>query len=188
MNACPDCGKTIRAESTRCRAHANAFRNRQAEMREVSRQQMLRKQAEGINRNYAGMAASLRARYADPAEREKQRQRGLLGVAKLTPEAIARRGAASGASRRQLREDRLAWCPADRRAELHKLCRRNGVAEGERIMREDLAAIERRRLAAMTPHERQMERVRNGAQLVDKFVPRRADPTFTLGGVAPEAI
>ena len=61
------------------------------------------------------------------------------------------------------------------------------AAEARRIIEDDLAAIERKRLASMTLLERQLERVRKGATVSVKPVMRRADPSYTLGGVAPVA-
>jgi hypothetical protein len=45
-------------------------------------------------------------------------------------------------------------------------------------------AAEAARVASISPFERQMERVRNGARLIEKPVFRRADPSYTLGGVS----
>jgi len=82
------------------------------------------------------------------------------------------------------RERMLAWCPADRRDEYTKLREKIGAPEARRMMEADIALRESARLAAMTPFERQMERVKNGARVVDKPVFRKADHDFTLGGVA----
>lgn len=82
------------------------------------------------------------------------------------------------------RERMLSWCPVDRRADYRTLREKTGAADARRMIEADIAQREAARLAAMTPFERQMERVRNGAQLVAKPDTRRSAHDFTLGGVA----
>lgn len=188
MNTCPNCGKQIRRRSKQCKQCCLAERNRSPEMRAASSRNMTVRCAAGIRRNPAAVAAALREYYKDPVNHAKLVDRSRSARSKLNAEHFAKWSAGGVAGRLAKLEARLAWCPADRRDELQALKIRLGAAEGERVMREDLEAAERRRIAAMTPFERQMERVRNGAKLVEKFVPRRADHDFTLGGVAPVAI
>jgi hypothetical protein len=96
---------------------------------------------------------------------------------------------------RKCADTRLAWCPAEYR-ELNDTLYRKGVLLAERKQmiatemlrdahRREMAALaaERARRSAMSPFERQEERLRNGASVVTKFTPRRADPSYTLGGV-----
>jgi hypothetical protein len=99
-----------------------------------------------------------------------------LAVANTT-ENLARR-------KHAIRAKRLAWCPETRWDEYTKLARRMPAAEARRIIEADLAALERRRLAAMTKYQRAMERIAGGAQLVDAWKPNVVGPAFTLGGVA----
>ncbi len=54
------------------------------------------------------------------------------------------------------------------------------AAKAKEIMR---AKIEAAR-AQMTPFERAMERIRNGANIIEVRPIRRPDPTYTLGGVS----
>lgn len=82
---------------------------------------------------------------------------------------------------------KLAWCPKERRSEYDRLAKVHGANSAKQMLLDDMAVQERRRLAAMTPFERMQERVAKGAQLVDKFVPRKADHAFTLGGVSEMA-
>ena len=79
---------------------------------------------------------------------------------------------------------KLAWLPDEWRKRYGYLRTRYGAAEARARVEAEIAAAARARLAAMTPFERQLERVRNGAKLVEKLVFRSADPAYTLGGVA----
>lgn len=83
-------------------------------------------------------------------------------------------------------ERALAWCPAERRDEYRALAKKKGIGpkEAKRLMLEQFDHEERRRLAAMSPFERQMELVRKGAKLVEVKPLRRADHAYTLGGVS----
>lgn len=146
--------------------------------------------------------ASMARNFADPAFRKAHgaRSRARLAEWRSTPEGKARlleqaainlakaRQTDNEARKRAIRAAAYPGIPEDRWDECAALRRVVSAKEAKRLILEDMAAKERARLAAMTPFERQMERVRNGAQLVEKFVPRRADPAFTLGGVAPVAI
>lgn len=142
-----------------------------------------------------------RERYKDPSARAKT---GASVAAQLAncPVAKARHKAASTASLRKWHEkaretgydysghtrkhwERFwAWCPPERRDEYASLRQSHGAAEAKRLILDDLARIESRRLAAMTPHERNLERIRNGAGITEKPVLRQADHAFTIGGVA----
>lgn len=124
--------------------------------------------------------------------REKRRAHGQVMAAtliacnaRMTPEQRAANGRKQSATK-------LAWCPPewrDRYRELTKRGRRANVARAM-VLAEIAAAeasaaqAERDRLAAMTPFERQMERVRQGARLVEVRPIRTRDHDFTLGGVA----
>lgn len=75
------------------------------------------------------------------------------------------------------------WCPAELRGEYRKMCKLMPGAEAKRIILDDLAAKERARIAALSPFERQMDAVRRGVGLVQKFEPVRSYDR-TLGGVS----
>lgn len=81
---------------------------------------------------------------------------------------------------------KLAWLPDDRRAEYELFRKACGSAEAKRMVLQDMAAAETRRVASLTPLQRQIERLQAGATLIS--VPRqtftRVDPAFTLGGIA----
>lgn len=78
------------------------------------------------------------------------------------------------------------WCPEPYRAEYRDLTRNKGfrAAEAKVMILETARRAERQRLGAMTPHERAMDRVANGAALIIKPDLRKAAHAFTLGGVA----
>jgi len=86
--------------------------------------------------------------------------------------------------------EQLSWCPPERLDEYRKLRATRGVgaAEAKRMILADIAAADRKRLAAMTPFERNMERIRMGAGITIKPDLRKADPAFTLGGIASGAL
>ncbi len=100
-------------------------------------------------------------------------------IASNLPEARLRRAAAC-------RHTRTGWCPDDRRDDYLKMRRNVGAAEAKRMILADIAATERKRVASMTPHERAMDRVRNGATLITKPDLRKASSAFTLAGVVGE--
>lgn len=100
-------------------------------------------------------------------------------VASNMPEARLRRAAAC-------RQTRTGWCPDDRRDDYLKMRRHVGAAEAKRMILADIVAAERKRLAGMTQHERNMERLRNGATLITKPDLRKASSAFTLAGVVGE--
>ena len=80
---------------------------------------------------------------------------------------------------------RSHWVPQGYEQLNFKLRRKRiPLAERREIVLRAAADAERRRLAAMTPFERQLERVRNGAQLVVRPDTRPVGPAFTLGGIA----
>lgn len=156
-------------------------------------------------RNFGGAevkakkAEGQRRYFSDPANREAYRARSQANLKRwrATPEGArsVRQCAVDhlGLARRPEARDRrihgiraAAWegIPEDRWDECAKLSKTFGSAEARRMVLEDVAKVERERLAAMTPHERQLERVRNGARVVAKPVLRPADHAFTLGGVA----
>lgn len=136
---------------------------------------------------------------SDPAFREKHNAASAARLAKwrkTDPGAtfmnanshanLARANTPEGQLKR--RASQLAGIPQDRWDEYTGLARRMPAAEARRIILADIAATERRRLAAMTPFERQMDRLANGARLVEKPVLRRVEPNYTLGGVATGAL
>lgn len=131
---------------------------------------------------------------ADPVKAEQLREIGRIygapnGHLGRTPEARAKAAAKTRAAH-------LSWCPEEYWP-LNAKLKRDGyrLADRKRMVAEEIAAVEARavqteraRIAALTPHERALERLANGARLVAKPDLRRAGPAMTLGGVAPEAM
>lgn len=156
-------------------------------------------------RNFADPSVQARARegqrrfFADPDNRAEYRRRSQaqLAVWRASPEGrqqVRDRARANLvlASKPESQVRRVhairaaAWrgIPESRWDEAAKLSKTFGSAEAKRMIMEDEAKLERDRLAAMTPFDRQLERVRNGARVVVKPVLRAPDHDFTLGGVA----
>lgn len=75
------------------------------------------------------------------------------------------------------------WCPPERMIEARRLLKSFRMLEVRRIIETEIAAVERERVAALSPFERQMEAVRRGVGLVQKFEPVRSYDR-TLGGVS----
>jgi hypothetical protein len=161
------------------------MKNRSTAMREAASKAM----SAGRRNGRIAMAAETRAAIgreiaSRPGARQRLSEIGRKGRLARTPEANAAAAAKQSATLRRKREERLAWCPLDRRDEFHKLSGVVGVKEAKRVILADLAALEKRRLAALTPLDRQLERVRNGARLVEvRPLPGR-EHAFTLGGVS----
>jgi hypothetical protein len=92
-----------------------------------------------------------------------------------TPENTAKRIHA-------IRSHKLGWCPEERWDEYRKLARNMPAAEARRIIEADLAAKEAARFKALSPFERDMERIAKGARIVEQFTPRKADHGFSIVG------
>lgn len=127
-------------------------------------------------------------------ELERRRDHGRRQFEKYlgTPEGKARSNSPEARKKKggAISDTRYADIPKHLRDEVRRLNRQQHIpaAEARRLVLEQAAADERRRLAAMTPHDRRLERIRNGARIVEVHPMRRADPAYTLGGVAPEAM
>lgn len=195
---CMDCGKQITQYSRtgRCISCSTKARFADPEWR-AKHAAALRAAAATPEYREARRQAGLK-RYADPAARKATsdaRKAGLernpellqrmreVAVTNLA-EARAKSTIDWSAWRRERQAWRRVWCSADRWDEYQKLrtTRGIGAAEAKRMILEDIAAKDRARIAAMTSHERAMERVRNGATLTTKPVMRKADHAFSLTG------
>lgn len=148
---------------------------------------MTAKQAAGMPRNDAATSARLKELYKDPAQRARLATAGEKGRQNTTPEAHILRAQRQKATKAKQRQQRMAWCPADRVEEFTRLHRVYGFNEAKRIVQDDIAAQERRRRAALTPFQRQEEALRRGATLVRKQTLRR-EHDFTLGGIASASL
>lgn len=192
---CSDCEAQISRQSKtgRCKSCCARWLNRDPEM---------------TARRRAGQAAF----FARPEVRRQLAARAVRLAANLTPEQIeARRAqgrhtaatvlrrpdviAASNSPEAKAKAGRgrtntvLAWCPPeyrDRYRELKNRCLMR-AAEARAMIEEEIAADKRRAKAAhgaLTSFERDMAKIAAGARVVDVVPLRKADPAFTLGGVA----
>jgi hypothetical protein len=126
--------------------------------------------------------------------RQERRERGIrdyhktIGSEKArsanqVPEVVARRSNAA-------RETRLGWCPVEYRQDYLDLLRKKHIKaiDAKRMILAEIAAKkvpEAPALPMLTSFERAMELVRNGADIIEvRPFNRRADPTYTLGGVS----
>lgn len=98
------------------------------------------------------------------------------------PEVRARFKAGTPARIQKRIDTIFAWCPDDLRDEYRRLRKKGklSAAEAKRVIL-DLDAYRNRE---MTPFERAMERVRQGAGIVTVRPIPRAEYQFTLGGVS----
>jgi len=108
--------------------------------------------------------------------------------AALPPKIWAKRNKPETVKRVRVRPPRTRvfltdWCPPDLIDDARALMKCVSMAEARRIIEADLAARERKRRAAMTPFERQMDAIRRGVGLVGKVDTSRAYDV-TLGGVS----
>jgi hypothetical protein len=150
------------------------------------------RQVAGIARHFAcpkvreAAAKRLRQYSADPALNEKRREigkarwrSGSLKLPAVSPEQYAENG-------RKVTATRLAWCPPEWRDRYRALLRKNvaPAAECKAMILQEIAAAERARLAKLSPLDRQLERVRSGAKLIEVRPMPAKKYAFTLGGVS----
>ncbi|MBE7186045.1 MAG: hypothetical protein INR68_16735 [Methylobacterium mesophilicum] len=152
----------------------------------------------------AHQAEAMRRFNRAPENAGKRREGALKGVAKRrsTPEGIARMvengrryGAPNISATRHaavrakagaaISAAKLRDVPAGY-VDLYRELRRSGTPASEALpmVQQQARVDEERRVAAMTPFERQMEAVARGARVVAKPDLRKAAHDFTLGGVS----
>lgn len=179
---CIDCGVEVSRHSKgRCRPCATRV-NRADPVKEANRIAALRVKVKSPEHRALHRASRLKLmvdRADDPAWQETMRLNGvrLQAQYRASEEAQAANRASRPRVGQVLHEQRMAWCPVERRDEYQVMRRKVGAVEARRILEAD-----------MTPFERQLARVRGGATLTTKFTMRRPDHAFTLGGVAPEGM
>ncbi|WP_419808367.1 hypothetical protein [Sphingomonas sp.] len=109
-----------------------------------------------------------------------------------SPEAQLRNSAMRAAAGRKISDTRHAWCPIEYRPAYRAIRDKDVPAAEARRMVEELILADRAReaarFAALPLLERQLARVAAGAKVVPTFKPQFAGPSYTLGGVAPEAM
>lgn len=188
---CSDCAKPLSAQNTtgRCRVHAlqHALKDPAVEARRVANSTAT-KRTPKMRAFFAEVARRTGAR---PEIRELRRIRGREicartihsekgRAASFSPESIAKRSAT-------LRARARAWCPEGYYEEYQRLVRGHGysAAEARALVLETAAADKARAEAQLTPFERQMQAVRNGAGIVERqTIPTKAYD-FTLAGGSP---
>lgn len=101
----------------------------------------------------------------------------------ITEEARIRAG-------RNISNTRLSWCPPEYRQQYRSLVSHMhfSAAEAKAMILEQVEADARRAEAAMTPFERQLRAVRNGAGIVAKPIIPTRSYDCTLGGVTEMAV
>lgn len=196
MNPTCNCGATLGAKNKSgcCRSCVAKRNNADPEIQRRRREAVRAHHSDPVVK--AGYRERMRIRNENRSDAEiarlvehgKRQYREVLS----RPDVQARTQSAEAKAKRgrSVSATRYRDVPPEHHDTVRRLVRSNlaTAAEARAIVRDQVAATERRRLAAMTPFERQMDRLANGAQLVEKPVLRRAEPDFTLGGVATGAL
>lgn len=150
----------------------------------------------------AARKAAIQRKFQDPAHREKMRKAMLRTVAKMnedpayrarlvergkhlaatalrSPQSLAKIASLRAENGRKRSETVMAWCPPKYRDEYRFLTvsKRMKAADARQLILDKMAA-------EMTPFERAMDRIRQGAGIVTVRPIRKADHPFTLGGVS----
>ncbi len=175
---CSDCPSPISVQSKtgRCRKCALAATNANPDVQHRKAEANRRKSRDPQWR--AGATARLvragrRAR-TDPAFVEVLREAGRRNLVKAyTPEARAKWYAAKPEAGRKKTARYFAWCPPDRIEEYRFLTRKKHIAAAE---------AKRMILETLTPFERQMQRVREGANIVTVRPVPKSTHGFSLTG------
>ena len=177
--SCSDCGAPItrQAKTGRCRSCCT-LRMRadpEKEARRMAGQKATMAKPEYREKMRRSRKRVEAERRDDPAWQAYKRAGGLKlrAAFEASPEAMERLLATRSAVGAKLAENALGWCPVELRAEYTRLRKKHGKVEARRLI-----------VAGMTPFERQLMRVREGARLVTVQPIRSADPSYTLGGVA----
>lgn len=192
---CGDCGVKVCARQNKsgyCRKCLLA--RRMADPTVNSRRLEAQRKALASPEVKAKIRNIVKKRSADPAYREKMREAGkrnyhlTIGsekaiAARSTPEVIARRAKTHS-------ERDLAWCPAEYRDQYRHLNTRCGIkADDARRMIFDQIAADRRAKQSkddgLSPFERQMQALANGATLAPKVQVATRSYDYTLAGGSP---
>lgn len=148
-------------------------------------------------------SCAAKARYSDPAARRvmsEAKKRALLDPVKR--ERVSSTASTNlrqwhktttkdwSAHHRARAATARSWCPVDRWDDYVALRRQRGVGaeRAKAMIIDEMARAERKRIAALSPFERDMERLRNGAGLVAAPDFRTSNPDFTIGGIASASL
>ena len=189
---CSNCSAPISRQSKtgRCRPCSLALTNADPAIKERQRAAARKHAARpGVR---AARIARLAAHLSALSDEERQRRSAQgrhIAATVLQSEAVRARSnskeakAKAGAARTATV---LAWCPPEylERYRFLKNTKLLRAAEAKQAILDEVAANERRRRAAMSSLEQQLERHRNGARLIEVRPLRSAEPSYTLGGVS----
>lgn len=189
---CSDCSAPVskQAKTGRCRPCSLATTNADPAIKQRQREGSRAHAAKPEVKAALVLRLSTHVRTLSPQERERRSIQGRhIAATVLQTERVrslsnsAEAKARAGAART---DTVLAWCPPEYRDRYRYLKQTKLLlaAEAKRVVLDEIATVERRRIAALTPLERQLERVRNGAKLITVQPRRSVDPDFTIGGVA----
>lgn len=176
---------TKQSKTGRCRLCALALSNRSPEFQRRRRDAIVRRLSDPVERQRAARQLytnHMKAREDPEVDRRLRDNMARVRINMSDPEMRARFVEGTPARIKKRVETIFAWCPPDLRDEYRRLRKKGRLkaAEAKRIIL-DLDAYRNRE---MTPFERALERVRNGAGIVNVRPIRRPDPAFTLGGVS----
>lgn len=185
--SCKSCGGPVSTQSKtgNCRVCALAVSNASADFQSRRRAGINRRfedpeqRAVAARQLYENHMAARRDPEVDERLRENMRRNRWNPC---DPEVRAKFLAGTPARIQKRIETIFAWCPADLRDEYRRLRSKGRMSAAEAkeiILRQDAW-----RNREMTPFERAMERVRQGAGISIVHPIRRPDPQFTLGGVS----
>lgn len=200
--ACSTCATAITARSKTGLCRACNIRRQSADPVWKAKRIERQRQATQTPEYRAACSVRSNARFSDPAARHAVSV-GAKRAAQERPELVAKKALnliawrqanpealreIAAANRATVTANQRGWCPPERWTEYVRLRDKMGAVEAKQIMLADIAAKERIRLAALPAFDRQMERLKAGARLVDVVPLRRPDHAFTLGGVATGAL
>lgn len=185
--SCKSCSAPISKQSKtgNCRLCALAISNASPEFQDRRREAIIRRLQDPQERARAArqLYENHMAARQDPEVDQRLRANMLrIRLDWTDPEVRARFKAGTPARIQKRIETIFAWCPDDLRDEYRRLRKKSRLSavEAKRIILE----LDAYRNREMTPFERQLERVRQGAGIsIVQPIPR-SEYQFTLGGVS----
>ena len=197
-STCSECPNPIGKASKSGRCKTCAMKLLHSDPAYTERRNKATAEANRLPEARAKRKATMKNRYKDPAARKKMSDACRAAFHADPVKAEARRELAAESLRkfhaagefdwstwhRERRAQAFAWLPAELVEDYKALRLKVGAPEARRMIADQIASAERARRAALSPFERDMERLRNGAGLVAAPDLRRADHDFTLGGIA----
>ncbi len=184
---CIDCPNPISRQSKTGRCRPCSFKvlqaNPEAQAKSLAALAARNACPEARKLMVAGSKIAGAKRKADPVTRAKLVENGkIYGKRNFTKAHTAEANAKRAIS---VRATHLAWCPEEYWP-LNRALRDNklGLAERKAMIADEIKRAEAKRLAGMTQLERQLEKIRNGATVHERFVPSvRHDYSLTGGSL-----